>query len=94
MEFEWDEIKNEKNKRKHGIAFESAVFVFNDVNRIEMYDEVHSKIDEDRYITIGKVNKILFVVFTEREDKGRIISARLANKNEKEIYYGNSKIYS
>lgn len=90
MEFEWDEIKNEKNKRNHGISFETAAFVFNDVNRIEIYDALHSKINEDRYITIGKVREILYVVYTEREDKIRIISARLAEKREKEIYYGNN----
>lgn len=90
MEFEWDEIKNEKNKRNHGISFETAAFVFNDVNRIEIYDALHSKINEDRYITIGKVRKILYVVYTEREDKIRIISARLAEKKEKEIYYVNN----
>ncbi len=90
MEFEWDEIKNEKNKRNHGISFETAAFVFNDVNRIEIYDALHSKINEDRYITIGKVRKILYVVYTEREDKIRIISARLAEKREKEIYYVNN----
>lgn len=90
MEFEWDEIKNEKNKRNHGISFETAAFVFNDVNRIEIYDALHSKINEDRYITIGKVRKNLYVVYTEREDKIRIISARLAEKREKEIYYVNN----
>ena len=55
-----------------------------------MYDDQNSKINEDRYITIGKVQEILFVVFTERMDNIRIISARLAEKREKEIYYGNS----
>ena len=90
MKFEWDELKNEANKRNHGISFETAAFVFNDENRIEIYDAVHSKINDDRYITIGKVRKVLYVVFTEREDKIRIISARLAEKKEKEIYYGNS----
>ena len=94
MEFEWDEIKNETNKRKHGISFEMASLVFNDVNRIEKYDARHSKINEDRYITIGKVNKVLFVVFTELEDNVRIISARIAKKKEKEIYYGNSSLPS
>ncbi len=90
MEFEWDELKNQINKRKHKISFETASLVFCDENRIEKYDEKHSKINEDRYITIGKVRDILCVVFTEREDDIRIISARLANKKEKEIYYGNS----
>ncbi len=92
MEFEWDEIKNQINKRKHKISFETASLVFNDENRIEIYDDQNSKIDEDRYITIGKVKEILFVVFTEREDKTRIISARFADNDEKEIYYGNSTL--
>ncbi len=56
-----------------------------------MYDERHS-IEEDRYITIGQVNNftfILMVVYTERKDAVRIISARLATKKEKEMYrYG------
>lgn len=94
MEFEWDEIKNEANKRKHKISFELASQVFNDENRIEKYDARHSKINEDRYITIGKVKKVLFVVFTECEDNIRIISARIAKKREKEIYYGNSSLPS
>ena len=90
MDFEWDEEKNQKNKRKHKISFETASLVFRDENRVEMYDDQNSKINEDRYITIGKVQEILFVVFTERMDNIRIISARLAEKREKEIYYGNS----
>ena len=57
MEFEWDELKNEANKRNHGVSFETAAFVFRDENRIEIYDDLHSKIDEDRYITIGRVKK-------------------------------------
>ena len=56
-----------------------------------MYDDRHS-IEEDRDITIGQVNNftfILMVVYTERKDAVRIISARLATKKEKEMYrYG------
>ena len=46
---------------------------------------------EDRLITIGKVDKILFVVYTEQGDKTRIISARPATKAERRLY-GNSYI--
>ena len=58
-------------------------------NRIEKYDELHST-NEDRYITIGEINGIavvVMVVYTERENGIRIISARLATKLEKEAYY-------
>ena len=54
-----------------------------------MYDFLHSTLEEDRNITIGKVDEVLFVVFTERGDNTRIISARKATPSEKEAYYGN-----
>lgn len=86
MIFEWDEEKNKKNIEKHGIDFETAMLVFNDLQRIEIYDVEHS-MEEDRYNTIGMVNDVLFVVYTERKDNIRLISARLATKMERSIYY-------
>ena len=86
MKFEWDEDKNFINKEKHKISFETAAHVFNDPYCIEMFDFEHS-IDEDRYIAIGKVNDVLFVVFTERKDAIRLISARLATSLERRLYY-------
>lgn len=88
---EWDEEKAEINERKHGINFESAGMVFSDACRIEMFDQAHS-ITEDRYITIGKVKDVLFVVFTERPAHGslRLISARKATPRERRLYYGNA----
>ena len=86
LKFEWDEEKNTINKIKHKISFETAAYVFNDVNHIEIYDFEHS-IDEDRYIAIGCVEKIVFVVFTERKDSIRLISARLATDLERRLYY-------
>ena len=88
MEFEWDENKNEANKRKHGISFETAAHVFADENRVELFDRLHSSLEEERYLAIGMVNDILTVVFTERGNRTRLISARIANSKEKEIYYG------
>ncbi len=88
MKFEWDVEKNSCNKAKHGISFETAALIFNDKNRIEIFDSKHSSDTEDRYITIGKAGTILFVVYTERKDITRIISARLANKDERKAYYG------
>lgn len=86
MKFEWDEEKNRINQQKHGISFETAMMVFNDDNRIEIYDFEHS-VDEDRHNTIGKVDDILFVVYTERKENIRLISARLATRLERSVYY-------
>ena len=52
-----------------------------------MYDFEHSD-NEERYIAIGRVGEILFVVYTERGEKIRLISARLADEDEEAIYYG------
>jgi hypothetical protein len=86
LRFEWDEDKNQRNFEKHGIDFETAMLVFNDMQRIEIYDFEHST-EEDRYNTIGMVNDVLFVVYTERKDNIRLISARLATKTERSLYY-------
>lgn len=86
MKVEWDSKKNEMNIKKHGISFDLAVKVFADTNRIEFYDERNSKY-EDRFITIGLVGEVLFVVYTDREDAVRLILARLANEKEVEVYY-------
>ena len=85
---EWDDRKNEINLRKHGISFETAALVFADKERIEYYDWLHSE-EEDRFIVLGMVKKLLFVVYTEREDASRLISARLATPTERSVYYGN-----
>ena len=90
--FEWDSEKARINKCKHKVSFETATNVFFDENRIELRDEDHSD-DEDRWQVIGKVDDILFVVYTEREDRTRIISARKADKKERREYYGNSNLY-
>lgn len=86
MLFEWDDEKAAINLKKNGVSFQTAALVFYDENRIEMYDSEHS-LEEDRYNTIGMVEDVLFVVYTERKDHLRIISARLANKKERSMYY-------
>lgn len=87
MVFEWDDEKEVINIKKHHIDFDTAKKVFNDINRIEIYDIQHS-ILEDRYNTIGLVDEVLFVVYTERHENIRLISARLATEKERRIYYG------
>lgn len=90
MVFEWDNAKNELNKANHdGISFEFAVRVFLDEKRIEKYDWKHSTDTEDRWNVIGRVEDVLFVVCTERDDRTRIISARKATREETNEYYDN-----
>lgn len=95
MRFEWDVKKEEINIKKHKIDFTTAAYVFDDENRIELFDNNHSA-NEDRYITIGIVNKIaviVSVVYTERGEKIRLISARKATATERRMYYDDSKRY-
>ena len=84
---EWDDVKNEKNFKKHKIYFEDAAWIFLDENRLEYFDELHSD-DEDRIKVIGKVDKVLVVIYTELGEKYRLISARYATKKEEAEYYG------
>ena len=93
MIFEWDEEKNTSNKRKHGIDFETAMLVFNDLQRIEIYDTEHS-LSEDRYNTIGMVHDVLFVVYTERKSNIRLISARIATAAERSIYFDQNSYFA
>lgn len=89
MQFEWDDEKNKINIKKHKISFSIAKFVFNDENRLEIFDEIHS-LNEDRYITIGIINQmpvVVTVVYTERGQKIRLISARKATAEERRMYY-------
>ncbi|MBQ1173058.1 MAG: BrnT family toxin [Lachnospiraceae bacterium] len=86
MKIEWDTNKNDVNVKKHHISFETAARVFLDENRLDYYDIVHS-MNEDRYITIGLVEEVLVVVYTLRKTRIRIISARLATRKERNLYY-------
>ena len=90
--FEWDSDKARINQLKHKVSFETATNVFFDENRIEKLDEEHSD-DEERWQVIGMVDDILFVVYTDREDRTRIISARKADKTERRKYYGDGDLY-
>ena len=89
MLFEWDDRKEKINISKHGIDFSTAALVFRDVNRIEIFDEAHSDIEE-RFITIGQIQEVavvIMLVYTERKEVVRIISARKATKREGRLYY-------
>lgn len=86
--FEFDENKDALNREKHGISFNAASYVFDDPNRLERDDDSVENPGEDRFQTLGKVGKIIFVVYAERGEAIRIISARYANKAERSTYNG------
>lgn len=93
MIFEWDDNKEQINIKKHGIDFETASYVFYDDCHIEIFDAKHSDYEE-RFLAIGMVNKVTYivtVVYTERGESIRIISARKATKEERELYYDYSQ---
>ncbi len=90
--FEWDQAKATGNQRKHGISFDLAATIFNDPLILSIPDKEHSE-TEERWITMGQAanGKLLVVVHTYREIDSqaasvRIISARLATKQEQRQY--------
>lgn len=90
MKFEWDKIKNDVNKIKHGVTFQEAETVFIDDNAVVLFDELHSE-HEERFIIIGVdiIFRKLTVCHCYRgvgNDVIRIISARKATKNEIKMY--------
>ena len=86
LNFEWDKDKAKLNKIKHGVSFKTATAVFDDPNRLDLPDDEHS-FDEARRKVIGMVDDILFVIYTERRDRIRLISARKAEEDERSDYY-------
>ena len=87
LEFEWDPDKAASNAAKHGVSFGEAATVFGDPLSLTVYDPDHSQ-EEDRYLTMGSSfdNRLLLVSHTDREDRIRIISARLATRRERKAY--------
>ena len=86
LEFEWDKGNSGKNLSHH-VEDQEAEEVFFDDRKRTFTDEIHSG-HEERFCIIGKTKqrKLLFVVFTLRHQKIRIISARDVNKKEVGLY--------
>jgi uncharacterized protein len=87
MEFEWDHQKNKVNIAKHGIDFELAKEIFLGI----WLSKPDNRIDygESRFLALGILEEfVLHAVYTLRGQKIRLISVRLANKEERSIYYG------
>ena len=86
-DFAWDGGKAAANFRKHGVTFEQAAYVFRDPFAVEWID-MRAAYGEERGIFLGMSGgQILSVVYTERGERLRIISARRATKHEKDHYY-------
>jgi hypothetical protein len=87
LEFEWDDIKAAENVRRHGVSFPQAALAFRDPFAVEWID-LREAYGEERIILLGMTgNQVLSVVYTERAERIRIISARRATKNEQDLYY-------
>jgi uncharacterized protein len=86
-DFEWRDEKAASNWLEHGVRFETARDVFKDVFAIEWADDGHDD-PEQRFITVGMVgNRLLFVSYTLRGERIRIISAREAEPRERRRYH-------
>lgn len=90
--FEWDEGNNVKSYTNHGISRQEAESVFQDDGTLHFADPLHSE-NERRYITVGRSAhpRILFVAWTLRGAKVRVISARPASRKERRVYEEKNK---
>ena len=84
MSYTWSQEKNNRNTKKHNISFTKAMRVFDDENHLQLFDVAHSD-TEDRYIAISAVDGVaghVMVVYTERGETIRLISARILTKKQ------------
>ena len=87
LKFEWDPRKAVKNQARHGVSFEEGASVFGDLLGRIVDDRRHSEA-EQRAVLLGtsERNRLLAVMFTERGDAIRLISARKATRQERRNY--------
>ncbi|MGA7860649.1 MAG: BrnT family toxin [Thermoplasmata archaeon] len=87
LRFEWDKRKASLNLRAHGVSFREATTVFADPLSITISDPDHS-MAELRFVDVGLSHRgrLLVVSYTERSNRVRLISARLATRNERRQY--------
>ncbi len=88
LEFEWHAAKAEGNLQTHGVSFELARTVFKDPFAIERLDD-REDYGEERFVIIGMAEGpvLLFVAYTERDERIRIISARRVTQREQDDYF-------
>jgi uncharacterized DUF497 family protein len=89
LRFEWDPHKATANRQKHRVTFEEAQTVFFDEDALLISDEEHSD-DEDRFVLLGKSSELRLILvchcYRRDDDVIRLISARKANRAEREQY--------
>lgn len=86
-DFEWDDTKAAQNFATHGVSFEAARLAFEDPFALEREDRRHDY-GEDRFILLGIVEeRVLVVAFTVRGERTHIISARIAEPQERRRYH-------
>ncbi|HVT28210.1 MAG TPA: BrnT family toxin [Lacipirellulaceae bacterium] len=89
--FEWDDDKAARNWRDHAVTFDMAREVFSDGFAVDWLDDGQSE-DEYRYSIIGMVeSRLLFVAYTLRGGRIRIISARKAEPYERRRYHDENR---
>jgi uncharacterized protein len=90
MIFEWDELKNEANKTKHGVSFNAAKMVFFDPHCLTLFNQTVE--GEERWQTMGQINGVLLLLvvhitrYADHTEIIRIISARRPTSHERRIY--------
>ena len=87
MRFASDPAKAAQDLKKHKVSFAEAASVFGNSMAYTFPDPDHSG-NEERWLTFGmsRLGRILAIIYTERRDTIRLISARLATKYERSIY--------
>jgi uncharacterized DUF497 family protein len=88
MRFQYDPAKDAANVRKHGVWFADAEGVFEDL--LALLTEDPDALGERRYVAIGfgRLGELLVIVYSERGDEYRLISARRATRKERRAYEG------
>jgi uncharacterized protein len=85
--FEWDDEKAKANLAKHGVSFEQAREAFGDPFGLELIDD-RFEYGEERLILIARAqSRFLTVVYVERDQTHRVISARPSSKAEQDAYF-------
>ena len=85
MSFQWDPLKAQANLDKHGVDFADTAGAFDDPRALTMPDPHPT---EDRFLTVAldSLGRVLVIVWTQRDDEIRVISARKATRRERRQY--------
>ena len=83
MQFEWDETKRQSNLRKHGFDFLDARTLLNQPYLLKRLPYA----DEPRWMAVGVLQDVeVTLIYTQREDRIRVISMRRARHEERKAY--------